>query len=94
MTVYAQSVYPVPYQWRRVATAIGVAAALNVAARWPHLGLVPSLAAVAVYPLALLVLGFTLPEERARLRRPAARPDVAHAGSDRARGGEREREPA
>jgi O-antigen/teichoic acid export membrane protein len=94
MTIYAQSVYPVPYQWRRVATAIGAAAALDVAARWPHLGIVPSVAAVAVYPLALVALGFTLPEERSRLRRLPTGPHVADAGSDRARGGEREREPA
>ena len=30
MTLYAQSVYPVPYQWRRVITAVGAAVALNV----------------------------------------------------------------
>src|SRR5206468_12639149 len=30
MTMYAQRVYPVSYQWRRVITALGVAVALNV----------------------------------------------------------------
>jgi O-antigen/teichoic acid export membrane protein len=69
MTLYAQRVYPVPYQWRRVLTALGAAAALNVAARAGHLSLAPSLAIVAAYPLALAVLGFYLPAERARLRR-------------------------
>jgi O-antigen/teichoic acid export membrane protein len=69
MTLYAQSVYPVHYQWRRVATAVGAAVALNVAARAPGLSLAPSLVLVAAYPLALAVLGFYLPAERARLRR-------------------------
>jgi O-antigen/teichoic acid export membrane protein len=69
MTLYAQAVYPVPYQWRRVLTVVGAAAALTVAARAPHLGVIPSLVLVAVYPLALALLGFYLPAERQRLRR-------------------------
>ena len=69
MTWYAQSVYPVAYQWRRVVTAVGAAAALTVAARAAQLSAVPSLLLVCAYPLALAVLGFYLPAERARLRR-------------------------
>jgi O-antigen/teichoic acid export membrane protein len=69
MTYYAQRVYPVPYQWRRVATAVGAAVALDVAARAAGMSFAPSLVLVAVYPLALAVLGFYLPAERARLRR-------------------------
>jgi O-antigen/teichoic acid export membrane protein len=69
MSVYSQSVYPVAYQWRRVATAVAVAVALNVAARAGGLPLGPSLVLVLVYPLALGLLGFFLPAERARLRR-------------------------
>ena len=72
MTLYAQSVYPVPYQWRRVVTAVGAAVGLNVAARAGGLSLLPSVLCVAVYPLALALLGFYLPAERARLRRLAA----------------------
>jgi O-antigen/teichoic acid export membrane protein len=72
MTWYAQHVYPVPYQWRRIITAVGVAVALNVAARAGGLSFIPSLVLVAVYPLALALLGFYLPVERARLRRLAA----------------------
>jgi len=72
MTWYAQHVYPVPYQWRRIVTAVGVAVALNVAARAGGLSFVPSLLLVAAYPLALALLGFYLPVERARLRRLAA----------------------
>jgi len=69
MTLYSQSVYPVRYQWRRVVTAVAAGAALTVAARAAHLSLAPSLALVAAYPLALGLLGFYLPAERARFRR-------------------------
>ena len=69
MTLYSQSVYRVPYQWRRVVTCVGAAVALTVAARVAHLGLAPSVLLVAVYPLALGALGFYLPAERQRLRR-------------------------
>ncbi len=71
MTLYAQHVYPVPYQWRRVLTAVGAAVALDVAAREGGLALGPSLALVAAYPFALALLAFYLPVERARLRRIA-----------------------
>jgi O-antigen/teichoic acid export membrane protein len=74
MTLYAQSVYPVPYQWRRVATVLGAAVVLTVAPRAAGLPLLPSLVCVAVYPLALALLGFYLPAERARLRRRLAAP--------------------
>ncbi|HXY80717.1 MAG TPA: oligosaccharide flippase family protein [Gaiellaceae bacterium] len=69
MTLYAQHVYPVPYQWRRIATVVGAAVGLTVAARAAHLSLAPSFLLVLVYPLALAVLGFYLPAERKRLRR-------------------------
>ncbi|HEY0417201.1 MAG TPA: oligosaccharide flippase family protein [Gaiellaceae bacterium] len=69
MTVYAQHVYPVAYQWRRVVTAVAVGVALTVAARAGGLSLAPSLLLVAAYPLGLAVAGFYLPAERARLRR-------------------------
>ena len=71
MTLYSQSVYPVPYQWRRIATAVASAVGLTVAARVAHLSLAPSLLLVLAYPLALLVLGFYQPAELARLRRLA-----------------------
>jgi len=69
MTVYAQHVYPVPYQWRRVVTAIGVGVGLTVAARVGGLPLAPSFLLVLAYPVALAALGFYLPAERKRLRR-------------------------
>jgi O-antigen/teichoic acid export membrane protein len=69
MTVYAQSVYRVAYQWRRVVTCVGTAVGLTVAARVAGLPLAPSVLLVLVYPLALGALGFYLPAERKRLRR-------------------------
>jgi O-antigen/teichoic acid export membrane protein len=69
MTLYAQHVYPVPYQWRRIVTVVGAAVGLTVAARATHLPLAPSFLLVLVYPLALAALGFYLPAERRRLRR-------------------------
>jgi len=69
MTLYAHRVYPVPYQWRRVLTSLGVAVGLTVAARAGQLPLAPSALLVAVYPLVLALLGFYLPAERRRLRR-------------------------
>jgi O-antigen/teichoic acid export membrane protein len=69
MFVYARSVYPVAYQWRRVITAAAAAAALTVAPRALGLSLVTSVLFVLAYPLALAALGFYLPAERSRLRR-------------------------
>ncbi|MGH2933450.1 MAG: oligosaccharide flippase family protein, partial [Gaiellaceae bacterium] len=68
MTLYAQHVYPVPYQWRRIVTAVGVGVALTVAARAAHLSLAPSFLLVLAYPLGLAALGFYLPAERRRIR--------------------------
>jgi O-antigen/teichoic acid export membrane protein len=64
----AQQVYPVPYQWRRVATAFGAAIALTVVGRLLDPPLAAAIALVAVYPLVLLPLGFYLPEELKRMR--------------------------
>jgi O-antigen/teichoic acid export membrane protein len=69
MTLYAQRVYPVQYQWRRVVTSVGAAVALTVAARAARLPLAPSFLLVLAYPVALALLGFYLPAERKRLRR-------------------------
>jgi O-antigen/teichoic acid export membrane protein len=69
MTLYAQQVYRVPYQWRRVVTCVAAAVGLTVAARAAHLPLAPSFLLVLAYPLALAALGFYLPAERQRLRR-------------------------
>jgi len=67
MTWYAQRVFPTPYQWRRVLTAVAAALTLLLAGRALG-GLALALALSLAYPLALLLLGFFLPEERSRLR--------------------------
>jgi O-antigen/teichoic acid export membrane protein len=67
MAVHAQRVYPVPYQWRRVATVAGSAVAVSAAARALHVPLAGSIAIAIGYPLILLPLGFYLPAERRRL---------------------------
>jgi O-antigen/teichoic acid export membrane protein len=72
MTWWAQRIYPVPYQWRRVATAGGVGVALFAAGKLLGGGLPVALALSLAYPLLLLPAGFYLPVERraigARLR--------------------------
>jgi O-antigen/teichoic acid export membrane protein len=68
MTWYAQRVFPTPYQWRRVLTAVAAAVALLLAGRALG-GLAVALALTLAGPLALALLGFFLPEERARLFR-------------------------
>src|SRR3954447_15564909 len=73
MYLYAQHVYPVAYQRRRVATAAAAAVALTVLARALDVPLALAIVLVAVYPVALAPLGFYLPAERARLRRLALR---------------------
>ena len=69
MTLYAQRVYPVQYQWRRVVTSVGAAVGLTVAARAASLPSRRRSCSSLAYPLALALLGFYLPAERKRLRR-------------------------
>jgi len=68
MTVRAQQVFPVPYQWRRVAIVAAAAAGLTVLGKALHVPLAGALGLTAVYPLLLLALGFYLPVELRRLR--------------------------
>jgi O-antigen/teichoic acid export membrane protein len=68
MTVRAQQVFPVPYQWRRVGLVVVVAAGLTVLGKALQVPLAGALALAAVYPLVLLPLGFYLPVELRRLR--------------------------
>jgi len=65
----AQQVYPVPYQWRRIAILLLAAGALTGLGEALHHSLVLAFGLTAAYPLLLLLLGFYLPAERARLRR-------------------------
>ena len=68
MSAHAQRIYPVPYQWRRVITALATAGALIVAGKAADIPLAGAIALALAYPLVLLPLGFYLPVERARLR--------------------------
>jgi O-antigen/teichoic acid export membrane protein len=72
MAWWAQRIYPVPYQWRRVGTAVAVGVALAAAGKLADAGLPLAVALTAVYPLALATAGFLLPVERAALRRRVA----------------------
>src|SRR5947208_1871025 len=65
----AQRVFPVSYQWRRVATLGLAAVGLTVLGKLLDAPLAVALALTAAFPLVLLVLGFYLPAERRRLRR-------------------------
>jgi O-antigen/teichoic acid export membrane protein len=75
MIVYAQEVYYVPYQWRRVTIAVGAAVGLNVLGSALHVPLAAAFVLVIAYPVVLALLGFYLPAELQRLRRlvPVAR---------------------
>ena len=69
MAWWSQRIFPVPYQWRRVATAAAAAVALAVArASSSASGSRVAIGLILVYPLVLLPLGFYLPVERKRLR--------------------------
>jgi O-antigen/teichoic acid export membrane protein len=65
----AQTVFWVPYQWRRVATLAAAAAGLTVLGKVLDGPLALALGLTAAYPLVLAVLGFYLPAERRRIRR-------------------------
>ncbi|MDQ2985003.1 MAG: lipopolysaccharide biosynthesis protein [Actinomycetota bacterium] len=75
MAVHAQRIYPVPYQWRRVALLFGAAVGLTVLGKQLDVPLAVAILLALSYPLVLLPLGFYLPAERRRLRRlfPAPR---------------------
>jgi O-antigen/teichoic acid export membrane protein len=68
MSWYAQQVFPTPYQWRRLATAVGAAVGLLVLGKALDLGLALALTLALAYPLALAALGFYLPAELKALR--------------------------
>jgi O-antigen/teichoic acid export membrane protein len=68
MAWWAQRIFPVPYQWRRVLTAAAAGVALAVVGKLVGAGLAVSVGLIVVYPLVLLPLGFYLPAERKRLR--------------------------
>jgi hypothetical protein len=64
MVWWSQQVYPIAYQWRRIATAAATGGVLVAVAKLGGGGLPVAVALALVYPLALLPLGFYLPSER------------------------------
>jgi O-antigen/teichoic acid export membrane protein len=68
MTLNAQRVWPVPYQWRRVVTLSLVAVGLLVLGKAVHASLPLAVALCLLYPVVLLPLRFYLPAELRRLR--------------------------
>ena len=73
MAWWSQKIYPVPYQWRRVATAALAGVALAAAGKELDVGLGGAAVLAFAYPLALTFLGFTSAEERRRISRLVAR---------------------
>jgi O-antigen/teichoic acid export membrane protein len=67
MSIHAQRVYRVPYQWRRVALVVGAAVALTVFGKALDVPLPAAIVLALAYPVILLPLGFYLPAERRRL---------------------------
>jgi O-antigen/teichoic acid export membrane protein len=67
MSLHAQRVYPVPYQWRRVALVLGTAIAVTALGKALDVPVAVAALLALAYPLILLPLGFYLPAERRRL---------------------------
>ena len=67
MAWHSQRIYPVPYQWRRVATVVAAAVALLAAGKAFDAPLGVAIALAVSYPLVLVPVGFYLPSERTRI---------------------------
>jgi O-antigen/teichoic acid export membrane protein len=68
-TVSAQKIFPVAYQWRRVAMVVLTAGALTAIGEAIGHSLPLAFVLTLAYPLVLAALGFYLPAERRRLKR-------------------------
>lgn len=64
MIWWAQRIYPVRYQWRRVVTTVGVGVAVVAAGKLGGGGLPVALGLSLAYPFFLALAGFYLPAER------------------------------
>jgi sulfite exporter TauE/SafE len=67
MSWHAQRLFHVPYQWRRIVTMFAVGAGLVLIGRALSLSAALEFALALSFPLALLVVGFYSPVERAQL---------------------------
>ena len=61
--------FPVTYEWRRVVTAVAVAAGLAVLGSSATLPLAVAITVAAVFPIALAPIGFYRPGELEGMRR-------------------------
>jgi O-antigen/teichoic acid export membrane protein len=68
MSWHAQRKFYVPYQWRRVATLLAAGVGVVLIGKALSLSTPLALVLATVYPLALLLLGFYSPAERALLK--------------------------
>jgi O-antigen/teichoic acid export membrane protein len=73
MSWHAQRLFPVPYQWRRLATLVGAGAALVVAGKLISISTPLALAFAAAYPVLLFLLAFYSASERKQMARLARR---------------------
>jgi O-antigen/teichoic acid export membrane protein len=76
--IFGQRAYYIPYDWRRMAVALGAALALTCARPFVETdGLVTSIALkmllFVAYPAVLLAFGFVLPAERVAMQRAVSR---------------------
>ncbi len=65
----AQKLFPVAYQWRRIAVMLAAAGGLTTVGEYLPRSLLLAVGLSLAYPLLLGALGFYLPAERKRLRR-------------------------
>ena len=73
MCWHAQRLFPVPYQWRRLVTLLGVGAGLVLVGKEIGVSVYLALVFAAVYPVLLFFFAFYLPSERAQIGKLARR---------------------
>ncbi|MGD0166994.1 MAG: oligosaccharide flippase family protein [Gaiellaceae bacterium] len=67
MSWHAQRLFPVPYQWRRVATMVVAGVGIVLVGKWISVSAPLAVALAAAFPFLLIVLGFYSAPERARV---------------------------
>ena len=73
MSWHAQRLFPVPYQWRRIATVLGVGAGLVLAGKYLSISTPLAIAFAAAFPIALFAFAFYSASERAQIAKLARR---------------------
>ena len=73
MSWHAQRLFPVPYQWRRIVTVLGVGAGLVLAGKALSVSAPLGFAIAAAYPVVLFFFAFYLASERAQIAKFARR---------------------